>query len=295
MIKLESATQTRLNILPYLALFIGLFGLGLSAILVKWANAPGVVSAFYRMAIATAVMTIPFSVQIKRSGPLKRSHILWAVLAGFFFACDLGTWHPAALMTSAANAALFGNLSAVWVGLAALILFKEKLRSKFWTGLLSALVGATMIIGEDFYTHITLGTGSVLATIASFFYAGFLIATQRAREGLSSLTSWWISAVSSTVVLLIATILVAQPFTGYSITTYLNLIVLALMTQVISYILLNYALGHLPAHIVSPTLLGQPVLTAVMAVPMLGETLTTVQIIGGGIVLLGIWLVNQSR
>ncbi|HEX3033522.1 MAG TPA: DMT family transporter, partial [Thermodesulfobacteriota bacterium] len=193
--KLQTLTESYPNILSYLALFVGLFGLGISAILVKWANAPGVISAFYRVAIATAIMTIPFGVQIKRSGSLKRNHILWAVLAGVFFACDLGTWHPAALMTSAANAALFGNLSAVWVGLAALILFKEKLRGKFWIGLLGALIGATMIIGEDFYTHITLGMGSVLATIASFFYAGFLIATQRAREGLSSLTSWWISAV----------------------------------------------------------------------------------------------------
>ncbi len=198
-------------------------------------------------------------------------------------------------MTSAANAALFGNLSAIWVGLAALILFKEKLRGKFWIGLLSALVGATMIISEDFYTHITLGIGSVLATVASFFYAGFLIATQRAREGLCSLTSWWISAASSTAVLLIVSILLAQPFTGYSATTYLVMLALALVTQVTSYILLNYALGHLPAHIVSPTLLGQPVLTAVMAVPMLGETLTTIQIIGGVVVLLGIWLVNQGR
>ncbi|HEX3036498.1 MAG TPA: DMT family transporter [Thermodesulfobacteriota bacterium] len=174
-------------------------------------------------------------------------------------------------------------------------MFKEKLRGKFWIGLLGALIGATMIIGEDFYTHITLGMGSVLATIASFFYAGFLIATQRTREGLSSLTSWWVSAASSTVALLAVCVLLAQPFTGYSTTTYVVMFALALMTQVVAYILLNYALGHLPAHIVSPTLLGQPVLTAVMAVPMLGETLTSIQIVGSVIVLVGIWLVNQGR
>ncbi|HEX3036499.1 MAG TPA: hypothetical protein VHT73_15485 [Thermodesulfobacteriota bacterium] len=107
--KLQTLTESYTNILSYLALFVSLFGLGISAILVKWANAPGVISAFYRVAIATAIMTIPFGVQVKRSGSLKRNHILWAVLAGVFFACDLGTWHP-----SGCPYDIGGKCSSVW-------------------------------------------------------------------------------------------------------------------------------------------------------------------------------------
>jgi drug/metabolite transporter (DMT)-like permease len=61
------------------------------------------------------------------------------------------------------------------------------------------------------------------------------------------------------------------------------------------YLALGYALGHLPASVVSPTMLGQPVLTALLAIPILGESLHPVQWIGGLVVLGGIYLVNRSR
>jgi drug/metabolite transporter (DMT)-like permease len=135
----------------------------------------------------------------------------------------------------------------------------------------------------------------LLAVFASFFYAGFFITTQRAREGLSSLSSWWISAVASSAALLIVSLLFAQSLTGYSATTWWVMIAAALVSQVGGYLSINYALGHLPAHIVSPTMLGQPVLTALLAVPLLGQSLSLIQIGGGVLVLAGIWLVNQKR
>jgi len=77
--------------------------------------------------------------------------------------------------------------------------------------------------------------------------------------------------------------------------TYVNLVGIALVTQVGAYLAITYALGHLPASIVSPTLLMQPVLTALLAVPLLGEHLSAVQISGGLIVIAGISLVHRSR
>jgi drug/metabolite transporter (DMT)-like permease len=63
----------------------------------------------------------------------------------------------------------------------------------------------------------------------------------------------------------------------------------------IGYLAITYALGHLPASIVSPTLIGQPILTALLAIPLLGEMPNTTQWIGGAIALAGIYIVNQSH
>jgi drug/metabolite transporter (DMT)-like permease len=63
----------------------------------------------------------------------------------------------------------------------------------------------------------------------------------------------------------------------------------------IGYLAISYALGHLPASIVSPTLIGQPILTTFLAIPMLGEIPNTLQWIGGAIALAGIYIVNQSH
>lgn len=284
------------HFLPYLALLVGIIGLGFSAIFVKWANAPGTVSGFYRVAIAALVMVIPFGLEVRRQQPASRRYLLWAALGGLFFAGDLATWNTSVLLTSAASATLFGNTSPLWVSLGALLFFKEKLRGGFWVGLALALVGTVIIIGGDYAAQPSVGLGSLLAIIAGVFYAGFFLCTQRAREGLSSLTAWWVAAITSTVVLFLAALVLRQPLIGYPAATYWNLIGVALVTQVAAYLAINYALGHLPASLVSPTLLGQPVLTAVLAVPLLGQPLTWPQIIGGLIVLIGIWVVHhQSR
>jgi len=287
----HSATQ----LLPYLALVFGIIGLGFSAIFVKWANAPGGVSGFYRMAIAAAAMVIPFALQARRRAPLSRRHLWFAALAGLFFAGDLAAWNTGVLITNAANATLFGNTSPFWVSLGALILFKEELRPRFWAGLALAMLGAVVILGGDFLTHPTLGMGDLLSLLAGAFYGGFFLATQRAREGLSALVSWWLSAITSAVALLAYSLLLGQPLWGYTAVTYWSLIGLALITQVGGYISINYALGHLPASIVSPTLLGQPVFTALLAVPLLGEALSLVQITGGLMILFGIRIVHVSR
>jgi drug/metabolite transporter (DMT)-like permease len=279
---------------PYLALAVGLAGLGLSAIFVKWANVPGAVSGFYRMVIAAGVMAIPFGIQVRRA-PLSRRHILFAAVAGLFFAGDLTTWNTAVLVTNAANATLFGNTSPFWVALGALVLFKEKLRPLFWGGLVLAMLGVTVILGEDLVAHPALGSGDLLALLGGFFYGMFLLATERARDKLSSLVSWWISAAVCTVVLLALGGLLRQPLTGYPREAYYSLIALALVTQVIGWLAINYALGHLPASVVSPTLLGQPVITAIAAVPLLGQALSGVQIAGGALVLVGIYIVHRSK
>lgn len=283
------------SLLPYLALAFGVAGIGLSAIFVKWANVPGAASGFYRMVIAAGVMAIPFGIQARQRAPLSSRHLWFAVIAGLFFAGDLATWNTSVLMTSAANATLFGNTSPFWVAFGALIVFKEKLRPAFWGGLVLALFGVVAILGEDFLIHPTLGTGDLLGLLGGFFYGMFFLATERARDRLSSLVSWWVSAAVCTVALLTLSLLLKQPLTGYSIQSYYSLIALALITQVAGWLSINYALGHLPASLVSPTLLAQPVITAIAAVPLLGQSLSVTQIGGGLLVLAGIYIVHRSK
>lgn len=284
-------------LLPFLALAFAILALGFSAIFVKWAQAPGVVSGFYRMGIAVAVLAAPVAAQVaqqaKKQAPLSRKHLWLAVLAGLFFAGDLGLWNTAVLVTNAANATLFSNIAPLWVGLGAIVFFREKLHPAFWGGVALALVGAGVIFSHDFLQHPTLGWADGLSVLSGVFYAGFFLATQRAREGLSALVTWWVAAAASTVALLVVSVALNQPLLGYSLNTWLSLLGVALITQVGGYLAMNYALGHLPASLVAPTMLGQPVMTALLAIPLLGEALTWEQVFGGALVLAGIGIVNR--
>ncbi len=279
---------------PTLALLIGVLGMGLSGIFVKWANAPGAVTGFYRMGLATLLLALPFGASVQRR-PLRAGRAIgWALVAGLCFAADLGFWNTSVLMTSAANATFLGNTAPVWVALGALLFFRERPRPLFWLGLAVALAGAAVLLGGDFQAGAALGMGGLLALVAGFFYAGFFLATQRAREGLGAVASWWLSALASTVGLLLASLLLGQPLAGYSLTTYLSFLALAVVTQVGGYILVNYALGHLPASIVSPTLLLQPIVTLLAGIPLLGEVPDLGRVLGGLLVIGGVWIVNRS-
>ncbi|HLF82125.1 MAG TPA: DMT family transporter, partial [Anaerolineales bacterium] len=65
-------------------------------------------------------------------------------------------------------------------------------------------------------------------------------------------------------------------------------------SQVLGYLAVTYALGRLPASLVAPTLLGQPVVTAALAVPLLGESISWLQAGGGMAVLAGVALVHRA-
>jgi len=281
--------------LPHLALAFGAMALSMSAIFVKWANAPGAVSGFFRMGIAAVILALPLVAQVRRRGWPPSRHILFAALGGVFFALDLAAWNTALLITSAASATLLGSTSPLWVGIGTWILFKRRLHGEFWGGTLVAMVGATMILGRDSMVHPSLGKGDLLGMAAGFFYGLFFLAAERARERLSSLEALWISVGSSTIVLFALSLAWGQPFTGYPLRTYASLGALALIVQVAGWYVINYALGHLPASLVSSTLLGQPVLTAILAVPLLGQPLSAAQAAGGLIALAGVLIIHRSR
>ena len=217
-----------------------------------------------------------------------------AFLSGVWFAGDLGLWSEAVRQTSAANSTLLGNLASLWVALGAMLLWKLRLPRIYWLGLGLAVLGGAVIVGQDLLTNVRLGAGDGLAVIASLFYAAYMLSTQQSRRTLGTLPGLWISTVGSSLVLLAACLALGLPLGGYSLPTDLALLGMGLLPQVVGYLAINYALGHLPAPLVSVTLLGQPVVTALIAIPLVGEALGLEQVIGGLIVLGGIYLANRA-
>ena len=279
----------------YLALSVSIISMSFSAIFVRWANAPGIVASFYRVAIAAALLAWPFYRRVKAQGSLSRRGLRFAVLGGLFFAADLALWATGVILSGATNPTLLANTAPLWVGLGALILFREKLKAMFWMGLLLAMTGSVVILGLDSLRAVSLGVGTLLGLLAGIFYGGYFLITQRGRETLDSLAYFWPAAVSSTLGLLILCLALRQPLSGYPASAYLNFLALGLVSQVFGYLALNHALGYMPASIVAPTMLGQPVVTAILAGPLLGEALSPWQVLGGLAVLAGVYVVHYSQ
>ena len=283
------------RILPYAALAVGISALSLSAMFVRWADAPGPVTGFYRLLISTLLLTPIFLRQQKQFAPIDKKYLYLPLAGGLLTAFDFAFWNSSLKFTTAANATLLGNTAPLWVALAALLIFHEKLKGVFWAGLILALTGAALVMGSDFLTHPTLGLGDIMASIAAIFYAAYQLVTQRGRVHIDPFRYTWLVGVSATFGMLIMNLVLGNPFTGFSTQTWVTFFLTAIVSQMIGYLAVTYALGHLPAFVVAPTMIVQPILTAILAIPLLNEIPSSIQIIGGVVALTGIYIINQSH
>ncbi len=290
------ARQTGSTAGAYVALAATIAGISWSAILVRWAGAPGTVSAFYRVLIA-GVILITWRVIRGSTRSVSVRHAAITVAGGVFFALDLALWNTAVMKTQAAVASILGNNTPIFVGIMSWVVLRKRPRASFWVGLVLALAGCVLIMSASLREDTTAPgslSGNALALIASVFFAAYLIVTERVRRSMDTLTFNALAIAGSTGALLVIALALDLPLTGYPPRTWAAFAGLGLVSQLAAYYALVYALGHLPATITSVGLLAQVPCTAALAWLLLGEPLSAIQVAGGAIVLIGIFVVNRQ-
>ncbi|MGE5462625.1 MAG: DMT family transporter [Syntrophothermus sp.] len=279
----------------YMALGAGVLSLSFSAMFVRWAHAPGPVTAFYRLFFSIFLLLPFFLPRYRKNQSIRSQAVIFPLLAGVFTAFDLALWTASLAYTTASNATLLGNTSPLWVALGTWLILKQRLSAGFWRGLIVALLGSVLILGTDFMMHPRFGLGDAMALLTGFFYGGYFLFTQKSRASFDPLIHIFFVGVGASFSLFIINWMLGYPFWGFDKSTWLIFLLTALVSQLIGYMSLAYALGHLPASVVSPTMILQPVVTTLLAIPLLAEVPTVWQGIGGAVALLGIYMVNQSH
>ena len=284
------------NVNPYLALAFGLLVLAWGALLIRWANAPGLVTSFYRNSIAALVLFILSTWLLGKDNiALGSSNMRLAIWAGVFYGIDVGLHAVGVNLIGATIPTVLANTAPIWVGLGAMLFFREQLRIGFWFGLTLAMIGAVMLMGVDQLHNVTQSIGSFYGLLAGVFYAAFFLLSQKARENVDPFSFLCIAFASAGCTTGLIAILFGQPLSGYSMLTYMIFVVYGAVIQVGGWLCVTYALGKLSASTVAPILLMQAVITGVLAHLFLGEHLNYMQYLGGAIVLSGIFVVQRER
>ncbi|MEO7457258.1 MAG: DMT family transporter [Gemmatimonadaceae bacterium] len=278
----------------YAVLALGVFAIGWSALFVRWSGVPGWTSAFWRMTIAQLVF-VPWALASRSTMPKPGPAAMRdAAIAGVFFAVDLALFNSAVMMSSAANSTLLGTNAPIFVALGAWLLYRDRPTRRFWAGFALSFAGMVAIVGTDVLRHPQLGFGDTLALTGAACYAGYLLYVRRARQTMDALSVSAVSGVAAALTLLVICLALRTPLWGYSAKSWSAMLGLALVTQVVGHLSVAYSLGRLPVSVTSIALLGQAPITAVLAVPLLGERLGAMQFLGGGLVLAGIFVVNRT-
>ncbi|HET9588243.1 MAG TPA: DMT family transporter, partial [Anaerolineales bacterium] len=193
-------TQNK-SLLAYLALGVGVLALSFSAMFVRWADAPGPVTAFYRLFFSIFLLLPFFVPRAKENPPMRSWAVSFPLLAGVFTACDLALWTSSLSYTTAANATLLGNTAPLWVALGTWLILRKQLSPAFWRGLGLTLIGAALIMGTDFILHPRFGIGDVMATFTGFFYGGYYLFTERSRIHFDPISHIWFVGIGASITL----------------------------------------------------------------------------------------------
>jgi drug/metabolite transporter (DMT)-like permease len=281
--------------LAYLALAGGVVCIGFAAIFVKVANTTGDVAGAWRLGVGTLVLSVPITIRWRRGNAHFPRKMLWMVIvSGLLLSVNTLLWNTAAGITTAANAALLTNIAPIWVGVGAMLLLGERLNPGYWLGTIVAMGGVVLVVGLDALWGTQINRGDALLLIESVGYAAYQLITKRVREEVDNLTYLWISSAVGALCLVSFTLLLRHPLVGYSVQSYLALLGLALLSHICGWLLISYAFGMLRASLVSVCLLGQPIITAVVALPILGEIPSRWDVVGGAVTLIGIYIVHRS-
>lgn len=282
---------------PYAILFVGVLAVSFAAIFIRLADAPPLVIATYRLSIASAVL-LPFAFTRAKKvtiGKLPKGTLLLMLLSSVFIALHFALWITSLNYTSIASSVILVTAHPVFVAVISYFLWGERLTRLMVLGIVVALLGALFInYGSFTISHGAL-LGDVLALLAAFSMGAYLVIGRQLRARIDVLSYLTIIYTCAAVILLVATIVAGYSLFGYSSATYMMLVLIALVPQLIGHSSLNLALRLIPAIFVSVAILGEPVGATALGYFILAEVPTTVEIVGGLLILGGIFMVLGQR
>ena len=279
---------------PRVALVLGIICISIFPILVKLELAPPVVSGFYRMGIAAAIL-LPYTLLSGKMKIPSGKLLLLTIVCGSLFALDVAVWNIAIQQSTATQATLLTNLSPVWVGLGALLFLRNKPTRNFWIGTLIAIFGMIVLVGFHIFLNLDFNTAFIFAILSGMFYAIYMLVSKRVLYDMEVLPFITLSTTTSAVVLAGMSYANNEAFIGYSQEGWLVFFIQGIVCQLLAWLLLGYATKHMRATRVAVSLLGQAVLTAILAWIFIGEAITFQMVIGGMILLLGIRITFLER
>jgi len=267
------------------AALLGALTIAFSAILVKASEVAPPTSAFFRCFYAVPVLWL--LARGERRTPRDQR---FAYAAGVLFAVDLVSWHYSIEYIGAGLATVLGNLQVVLVGLTAWLLLAERPEARVLAAVPPALIGIVLISGafEDGAYGNDPAKGAAFGIVTALSYTAFILLIRRASASANPAAplfeATWVAAVGCALAgLAIGDIdfVPSWPEHGW-------LLLLALSSQVLGWLLITSSLPQLPAAVTSVLLTLQPLTSLVLGVILLGEEPTGLQVAGAALILVGL-------
>jgi drug/metabolite transporter (DMT)-like permease len=287
----DIATDERRRMgLAIAALVLGAVAMGASPLFVRWADVGPYASAFWRVFLALPFLWVWARVENRGRGINWRGIDTPVILSGLFFTGDLFFWHLSILGTTVANATFLATTAPIWVALGAWLVLSEAVSTRALVGLALCVGGGFALLGESYGFAPQRVWGDIYGMITAVFFGSYVLAVRKARANFGAAELMFLStAITAACLFVIALVLepriLPQSWAGIG-----ALLALALVSQVGGQGLMAVALGTLPATFSSLVIFLEAIAAAAFGWLLLGEALGIVQMLGGILILFGIWV-----
>ena len=270
-----------------------------ASIMIRQAQQLGVASpviAAGRLGFAALILSPIAAVRVRHElRGLRRRDILLGIGSGVCLALHFSAWIRSLEYTSVASSSALVTTNPLWIALASMLLFRQRLSGLTWLGVLITIGGSILIAISDSDgasgSNALLGDG--LALLGALAGSGYFLLGAALQRRLSTLAYIWLVYTSAAIILVgIALATGAWRFDqagpGYPPVAYLLLLGLAVGPQLLGHTAFNWSLRHLSATFVAIATLGEPIGGALLALILLGQTFRPIQLLGFVVLLAGI-------
>ena len=275
---------------PMLMILVGVIGISLSSIFVKFSQAPSAVTAAYRL-LWTVVLLTPVTLgkaQNRRElADTPKKLVLLSVLSGLFLAIHFVLWFESLQHTSVASSTTIVCTEVIWVCLGFCLFLKGKLSWKVVAAIAVTLFGSVLIAWADSGSGSHL-KGDILALLAAVAVAVYTLIGRVVREKLSTTAYTYMVYTACAAVLVVTCVAQGQSLFAYGFSAPIVGLLLSVFSTILGHSIFSWCLKYFSPAFVSASKLCEPVVAALIAGFLFGEIPTALQIIGGVLILGGV-------
>jgi drug/metabolite transporter (DMT)-like permease len=276
-----------------LVLAVAVVCVSTGAIFVRLADCPALAVAAWRMTFATALISVALPRSYRELGALRRRDLVLGGGAGLCLGLHFATWISSLDHTTVASSVVLVNTTPLWVAMLSPLVTGERTTRRAAAGIALSVLGAAIIAGGDVRLGGRALLGDGLALVGGLTAAMYLLLGRNLRSRLSLPTYCALTYGHATVALWLLVAVANVPASGLSVRTWGVLAAMAVVAQLGGHTLYNWSLGHLSTAAVSVALLGEPVISPLLAWWIFGEAPRGATVSGASLVLLGIYLGSQ--
>lgn len=285
-----------------LGLLISIIAVSFASIFILSCQAPPLSIAFYRL-FFTTLLLVPLILMRKKTRDelrtLQKTTVLIMIVIGLILAAHFALWISSLKMTSVASSVILVTAHPVLVAPVSFYFLKEKLSLVNALGIALSLGGvALLVIGNYGFAAFGLDTleGNILALLGGIAAGLYILGGRTLRKTVSTLTYAFVVYAVGTIVLFVICLTLQAPVYNLVTSDYAIILLMAVVSGIFGHTLYNWSLGYIRASIMSVALLGEPIGSSLLAyaIPWIHQEPSFYTIIGGGIILMGIYLTART-